>query len=554
MPPFYVPIIYVYKPPACPPTVPAAGTISATLKVHLCPPTWHYCSSITGGSAGPLLPICRRASPPLPSSVPLPAVASRCTSELGGSAGLSLPTCCNATYQQYLMQLQWRLRFTGRLKDIDGCKHIHCNNAGVDFVEAVADATLAEAVPRLEPCSSCLPAAAAAAAAAGVLLFSQGILGARPLLSVQCTSFECGGVVVALAWDHRVCDAASIARFTTAWGALARSEVVAPADQPVHDRALFEIAMAGGQREAEGAQGRGKSSRGRTSSLAGSLVAWAKSMWPVAQLVLQLAASLAQPKVLAVQLTFTEEKLKRLKSEAMCSSEDGSVSSSQAKKVSGENVAADHSHHSSELESLCDEAAMVDWVSTDDALSAHLWLAVERARAAPPSNLQTTRRLLCKRAVDLRPRLLPPLPATYFGNAVLGGPDILLTSMTLLRLSAGQVARSMRSRVAAVDAAYVKAQHTFDPNALPPPIMETAGPPGHALILSSWARFDMHSLDFGNGRPALVSPLYGWIPSFLDGTMIIMRSSGDGRVVTAALTSPVSSALRMDATFLGEVQ
>eukprot|EP00850_Spirogloea_muscicola_P006043 SM000028S10137 [mRNA] locus=s28:526465:529361:- [translate_table: standard] len=486
MPPFYVPIIYAYKPPACPPTVPAAGTVSATLKASLAAALALYYPF-----AGEHRRRCRHQCP-------------------------------------------WQLWRLGRLKDIDGCKHIHCNNAGVDFVEAVADATLAEAVPRLEPCN--LP---------------PGLLAPLPPF---CTAFQCGGVVVALAWDHRVCDAASIARLTTAWGALARSEVVAPADQPVHDRALFEIAMAGGQREAEGAQGRRKSSRRRTGTLAGSLVAWAKGMWPVAQLVLQLAASVAQPKVLAVQLTFTEEKLKRLKSEAMRGSEDASVISDQATKVSNRDVAADHCHHSSELESLCAEAAMVDWVSTDDALSAHLWLAVERARAAPSSSLQSARRLMCKRAVDLRPRLLPPLPATYFGNAVLGGPNIVLTSMTLLRLSAGQVARLMRSRVAAVDAAYAKAQHTFDPNAPPPPIMETAGPPGHGLILSSWARFDMHSLDFGNGRPALVSPLYGWIPSFLDGTTIIMRSSGGGRIVTAALTSPVSSALRMDATFLGEVK
>ena len=54
------------------------------------------------------------------------------------------------------------------------------------------------------------------------------------------------------------------------------------------------------------------------------------------------------------------------------------------------------------------------WISTNDALVAHLWRTAARVRGTPLDTQVT-----CTFALDGRKRLNPPLLPNYFGNVVL---------------------------------------------------------------------------------------------------------------------------------------
>ncbi|RIB20423.1 transferase [Gigaspora rosea] len=54
------------------------------------------------------------------------------------------------------------------------------------------------------------------------------------------------------------------------------------------------------------------------------------------------------------------------------------------------------------------------WISTNDALVAHIWRTVIRAR-----NTDLNTEVFCRFALDGRNRLNPPIPKSYYGNVIL---------------------------------------------------------------------------------------------------------------------------------------
>ncbi|WVZ96208.1 hypothetical protein U9M48_041875 [Paspalum notatum var. saurae] len=107
---------------------------------------------------------------------------------------------------------------------------VECTGEGVLFVEADADARLAElqpgvTFPWIDQFLSDVEG-------------SSGVLNC-PLLLIQVTRLLCGGVVLALRVNHAVCDATGTAQFMSAVAELARG-VPAPTVAPVWSRHLLE--------------------------------------------------------------------------------------------------------------------------------------------------------------------------------------------------------------------------------------------------------------------------------------------------------------------------
>jgi omega-hydroxypalmitate O-feruloyl transferase len=135
--------------------------------------------------------------------------------------------------------------------------------------------------------------------------------------------------------------------------------------------------------------------------------------------------------------------------------------------------------------------------TTFEALAAFVWSARTRALGVPPS-----RRSKLLFAVDGRPRFSPPLPAGYFGNA------IVLTSAAS---AAGELAapapsslaravRLVRGAVEAVTDAYMRsAVDYFEATRARPSLAST-------LVITAWSRLPFRAADFGWGPPAAYGP------------------------------------------------
>ncbi|KAF8762431.1 hypothetical protein HU200_009391 [Digitaria exilis] len=130
--------------------------------------------------------------------------------------------------------------------------------------------------------------------------------------------------------------------------------------------------------------------------------------------------------------------------------------------------------------------------TTFEALAGFVWSARTRALGMGPS-----RRSKLLFAVDGRPRFAPPLPAGYFGNA------IVLTSASCAagELAAPQVAvRLVRGAVEAVTDKYMRsAVDYFEATRARPSLAST-------LVITAWSRLPFRAADFGWGPPAAYGP------------------------------------------------
>ncbi|KAL0397400.1 UNVERIFIED_CONTAM: Stemmadenine O-acetyltransferase [Sesamum calycinum] len=91
-----------------------------------------------------------------------------------------------------------------------------CDDTGVEFVEARANARLRDVIqePELDRFQTYLP----------VELLGGIYIGEGTLLMVQINFFECGGVAIGVCMSHLVADASSLVEFMNAWAATCRGE------------------------------------------------------------------------------------------------------------------------------------------------------------------------------------------------------------------------------------------------------------------------------------------------------------------------------------------
>lgn len=109
---------------------------------------------------------------------------------------------------------------------------IDCNDQGVDFVTAQADCQLTELLgqgKRLETqlMNQLIPSDVQAADEI-----------TNPLLAVQVTVFECGGIALAVCFSHRIGDESTISALVTGWAATCRGLDIAPFS-PLFNTASF---------------------------------------------------------------------------------------------------------------------------------------------------------------------------------------------------------------------------------------------------------------------------------------------------------------------------
>ncbi|KAK9051217.1 hypothetical protein SSX86_027843 [Deinandra increscens subsp. villosa] len=108
--------------------------------------------------------------------------------------------------------------------EVAGENQIHCNNQGVDFVEAVVDVELKE-LNLYNPGESI----------EGKLMPKKLL---RGILAIQVTKLKCEGIVIGILSDHRLVDGYSANMFISSWANMTRS--IAPSMTPSFGRSYLK--------------------------------------------------------------------------------------------------------------------------------------------------------------------------------------------------------------------------------------------------------------------------------------------------------------------------
>uniref|UniRef100_A0A2N9F387 BAHD acyltransferase n=1 Tax=Fagus sylvatica TaxID=28930 RepID=A0A2N9F387_FAGSY len=134
--------------------------------------------------------------------------------------------------------------------------------------------------------------------------------------------------------------------------------------------------------------------------------------------------------------------------------------------------------------------------SSLQAVLTHLWRSIIRSRNLDP-NQQVSYRLL----IGVRPRLHPPLPEEYLGNAVQAG-TVTIKAGDLLKRGLGYAAWEMNKMVALHTEE--KLRSFLESWVEKPRLLTESSVAGNALVTSSSPRFNVYGNDFGWGKPVAV--------------------------------------------------
>ncbi|KAJ0084742.1 hypothetical protein Patl1_29403 [Pistacia atlantica] len=122
--------------------------------------------------------------------------------------------------------------FAGRAREGSNRKlMVDCNGEGVLFVEANANVTVDDFGPEIQPPFTCLDELM------HIVPGSDGIAGC-PLMSIQVTRLECGGFILALRWNHSLCDAYGVMQFLKTMEQMIQGAIT-PSTMPVWQRKLL---------------------------------------------------------------------------------------------------------------------------------------------------------------------------------------------------------------------------------------------------------------------------------------------------------------------------
>lgn len=181
-------------------------------------------------------------------------------------------------------------------------------------------------------------------------------------------------------------------------------------------------------------------------------------------------------------------------------------------------------------------------ISSFQALSAHIWQAITRARALPPHE-QTTFKL----AVNCRSRLIPPLPYSYFGNAI-QYVSTTVTAGELLACDITSAAWLLHRIIWQHRDENIRAElQTY--KQCPTVLKLDRAIRDNSVMMGSSPRFPMYDNDFGWGGPVCVRS--GWANKF-DGKMSAYpeRDGVGGVDVEICLVPHFMAALETDPQFL----
>ncbi|XP_057416823.1 protein ENHANCED PSEUDOMONAS SUSCEPTIBILITY 1-like [Lotus japonicus] len=151
-----------------------------------------------------------------------------------------------------------------------------------------------------------------------------------------------------------------------------------------------------------------------------------------------------------------------------------------------------------ELKVKANTEANTNRVSSLLALLTHLWRSVIRCKQLDPEE-EVSYRLL----IGVRPRMVPPFPEDYFGNALVAGGVTMKAGELVVEGGLGKVAMEMNKVVSLESDETVKKEYESwvkKPWLIPPAMLIG----GHSLTTSSSPRFDVYGNDFGWGKPVAV--------------------------------------------------
>ncbi|KAF7335283.1 hypothetical protein MSAN_02339000 [Mycena sanguinolenta] len=371
---------------------------------------------------------------------------------------------------------------------------------GVEFVVAASDAAIADVFPSLDDRTSGVGAFDASAFGALNLLPSSPALASHssgdfeglPCLIVQVTSFKCGGAVIALKASHPLADAQTLTTFVNDWAAVNHAlvqNVTPPVPSPDFSPAALDQAALG-----------------------------------------DIDAAAPDPEILKIA-----HELQIHRYDWWASAEGCPASALESTKIpqhlaSCADIALGPPipWHEWDLQApvsnyllhfSADELARI-WtaasspgtqISRFDALQAHLWAALIRARVPTAPDEQFYFNL----TLGVRDRVSPPLPACS-----LGSPIVLARASATAQTPLPHLARTIRSTVAQFTPARVGAllhEMAFDLDAR----RMWGGFIGRRnTIVTSWVRLGLYEMDFGAGRPRLV---HGVMPA-MEGVVQVMEA------------------------------
>lgn len=366
----------------------------------------------------------------------------------------------------------------GRLHWISGgCGRVelHCNSKGASVLEA-------ESHLKIDDLGDFLPSPEISSLLPSVDLVNTPIEDV-PLLLVQLTKFACGGLTLGVMISHVLADGRSALHFLSEWAKLARGSDKSIDPPPFLDRKVLQ-----------------PKALPPHDSLP-KLVKYSQ-FHPLPLVIGGDADGMDQRKkpTTVAALKIGKEQVEKLKAKA--------------------NI-----NYGVEVD---DKLKSFRALTKFEALSAHIWKCASKARKH--TNDQETQ---CFISVDFRNRLKPPLPPTYFGNAVTMLPAVA-TAGDILSKPLGYTACKIRETIDSLTDEYV---NTFLATCKNLPDLSlyrhshTVGCSRGAffgnpnLLITSWWGLNLYGLDLGWGEETYMGPAsVGY-----DGRILILPShNGDG--------------------------
>lgn len=309
-----------------------------------------------------------------------------------------------------------------------------------------------------------------------------------PVLFIQLTKFNCGGISLSLSFSHVVADGLSMAHFLREWARLARGKPIRTT--PFHDRNAL-----------------GMSQRDRH-VLPQIYDDYERDL---SKQFLHLPSLLGKPKTMmrlrpVISLRLGKNDVEKLKNIADY----------------GINIDFDDQAEN--------DRGIARRFTRYEAVAGHIWKCISKARKLRDEQ-ETTNNL----TIDIRRRLRPALPVGYFGNAIF---DVKTSSLArelsskplgygASRVRAGIEKVTSEYVLSAVD--YIKSQRNlFLFRYLYSFYVESfLGNPNVAVV--DWSNLPVYGMDFGWGKEIYFGP--GKLE--IDGDSVILRdcSSGDGSIV-----------------------
>ncbi|KAK5773117.1 brassinosteroid-related acyltransferase 1-like [Gossypium arboreum] len=352
------------------------------------------------------------------------------------------------------------------LNQADGKLNLWCNNGGAVLAEAVTTAKIIQ-LGDLSQYKEFFERLA-------YKPVFQGNFSQMPLIVAQVTRFGCGGYSISIGASHSLFDGPATYDFLRAWASnsaiLKEKRSTLQIYEPVHERGPLLVGTQHGQQQLTKLP----------ESWSSAPTRGAAAIDHLHQLIKQ---ALAGPDMKFGGSNFSNTGNSNLVLKTFHLS--GAMIESLKIKVFGGESRGSFSFSSFEL------------------IAAHLWKARTKALGVKKGAM-----VCLQFAVDLRNKMVPPLPKGFSGNAFVLA-SIALTAEQLEGSSHEAIIEKIKQAKNSITNDYVIAYN----KALDGGAAQGSLPPINELTLvSDWTRMPFHTIDFLHGEAAYVSPLLSPIP------------------------------------------